>query len=842
MNLFKVTVLTIFIGLAITLSGVDLTEKIEKYAGANATELLELLETQTGKKLYYLNFILENCSANDLAVLKADYLLQNVELAMQTSQFSYTEDYDDDIFKHFVLPHRVSQEPLEDWRAKFMEELKSLVENETDIEAAAILVNLWANEQMTFKQTHGRDQAPITTVKRGYGRCEEMMIIYIAAARAVGIPARPASAPYWNFTNNNHAWVEIWTPAGWQYLGEPNNRLNDVWFTNTTKRSTLIIAEAFGDYESRNTIKQENNVTYISSIEYYTDYEDCQITVFDAENNPVEDARITLYATSWGGLFPLFNLTSDATGNAEIQLGKGSVYVTAFKDGKFAHSLFNMMESSNLTLVLDDDKTIDEQFDFVFPIPQSSIKSDEKKEVLGEKFYLMRENVNLKRKNRLNELKIGYKFAKYYDEVFSQEDDDFFGNREKFIEKCDEIAENSNQFLTVLEKEKHTDIIVKMIDSWDIKELCEIPDSNAIFEVTNIYKIAQNRFDIPDSIFTENLIGFTWRSGTPPQNGWQKEFYQKIEKLAGKTPAKTVKNVLKWVDKQIEIDDNFVWTYFSGSLNPNDILNLKHIPEFYRTKVVNCALKLLGVPIRWKGRLEYFDGAKFVAVENSNEKEEADEKETSLQIAIFVDGKQVKAEAWENFLIADLNEEGTISYTYFDGENDSLTFNAVYRPKADKNIYLEAFMRNGNGDANVVLKSLENLDEITVNLETPKEYLDNSADWDLATLQKLEKIIDSQKTILFVRGEVANEPEARMLKQIAEKSDKFKETEIIIYSENRNNDDIADLTDKFILKTGEKLLDENNDYPVIFLFDETKNLIFSSNGYNMGIVELLLKK
>ena len=85
MNLFKVTVLTIFIGLAITLSGVDLTEKIEKYAGANATELLELLETQTGKKLYYLNFILENCSANDLAVLKADYLLQNVELAMQTS-------------------------------------------------------------------------------------------------------------------------------------------------------------------------------------------------------------------------------------------------------------------------------------------------------------------------------------------------------------------------------------------------------------------------------------------------------------------------------------------------------------------------------------------------------------------------------------------------------------------------------------------------------------------------------------------------------------------------------------------------------------------------------------
>ena len=841
MNLFKVTILTIFIGLATTLMGVDLTEKIEKYAGENATEFLALLDTQTGETLYYLNFLLENCSINDLAVLKADYLLQNVELAMQTSQFSYTEDYDDDIFKHFVLPHRVSQEPLEDWRAQFLEELKPLVENEMDIEAAAILVNLWANEQMTFKQTHGRDQAPITTIKRGYGRCEEMMIIYIAAARAVGIPARPASAPYWNFTNNNHAWVEIWTPAGWQYLGEPSNRLNDVWFTNTTKRSTLIIAEAMGDYKSRNTIKQADNVTYISSIEYYTDYEDCQITVFDEDGNRLEGAKVTLYATSWGGLFPLFKLTTDVDGNAKIQLGKGSVYVTAFKDGKFAYSLFNMMETSNVSLTLQDDKTIDEQFDFVFPIPQSNPNKEDKKEVLGEKFYLMRENANLKLKNRLSEQKIGYKFAKYYDEVFSQKDDDFFENREKFIEKCDEVAENASQFLTVLESGENTDIIIKMMDNWDIKELCEIPDSNAIFEVAKIYTSAQNRFDIPDSIFTENVIGFTWRSGTPPQNGWQPTFYQKIEKLAGKTTQKTVENVLKWVDKQIEIDDDFVWTYFSGSVNPDEILNMKYIPEFYRTKVVNCALKLLGVPIRWKGRLEYFDGAEFVAVENSAEKEEIAE-ETELKISIFVDGKKVKAEPWENFLIADLDEEGSISYTYFDGENDSLTFQAVYRPKADENVYLEAFVRNGNGDANVAIKSLENLDEITVNLKTPKEYLDNSDNWNLVTLQKLENVINSKKTILFVRGEVANEPETRMLKQIAEKSDKFEETEIIIYSENRNNDDIIEFNDIFTLKTGEKLLGENSDYPMIFLFDETKNLIFSSSGYNMGIVDLLLKK
>lgn len=832
-----------------------ITERIGKYSGENADELTQLLEIQEGDTLRYLNFLLKNCSNNDLAVLTEDYLMTNIEFAIKAKEFKYV-NYSEDIFRHFVLPHRVSQEPLEDWREIFYTELKPLVEEVKNIEEAAILVNLWALEQMTFKQTSGRDQAPLTTIKRGIGRCEEMMIIYIAAARSVGIPTRTASVPFWNFTNNNHAWVEIWTPDGWKYTGgaEPANSLNKAWFTKTSQRATLITSRAFGNYESNNTIKQKNNVTMISSIEYYTDFEYVQIEVKGEDDKLVTDATVVLYAATYGGLFPITELKTDETGLVKIPLGKGTVFVTAFKDDKLGYSILNTMDNNSLELKLLENNVIDEQFDFLFPLPVDNSDKVEQKEVLGDNYKLMRENVALKRKDRLNNQKNSIGLVEYYDiaKKTEKQDSTFFKNRKEFLEKCDDIAGNLKQFSYLLGKtndSKENKTIVNMIEKWDIKELCEIPDSTAIQTVVNIFIQARNNFpDIPDSIFVDNVIGFTWRSATPPQNGWQKDFYPKIEKLICKNPAKTVKKVIKWVDKNIEVDEDFVWTYFSGSLNPNDILNMRTIPEFYRTKLINSTLKLLGVPIQWKGRLEYFDGKDFVAVEEKEKKEEQDQKKY-ITISIFVDGEKVKADSYENFLIAKLSEEGTISNIYFDGKNDSLDFKADYRYKDDDNVYIESFVRNGNGDANIIIKSIEGLDSVRIDLITPKEYLDNSDKWCEETKQNVIKLVEKGDSLafrlLFVRGEISTEPEERMLEQLTAKTEEFKKsnTELILYSEIRAVDDLDNLKEKFKIMKGDKIISEDiENYPVIFLLNKENEITFSSIGYNMGIADLLLKK
>ena len=208
----KLLLVILIVTLTISVQAIDLKDRIQRYGGDNASGLLDLLANAVPDTLSYIEFLLLNCSPSDLAVLDAEYLMQNVRYALRSREFAYAQDYDEEIFRHFVLPHRVSQEPLEDWRPQYYEELKDIVKDCEAIEEAAILVNIWCLEEMTYKPTHGRDQSGFTSSKRGYGRCEEMMIIYMCAARAVGIPVRSCSAPYWNFTNSNHAWIEVWTP------------------------------------------------------------------------------------------------------------------------------------------------------------------------------------------------------------------------------------------------------------------------------------------------------------------------------------------------------------------------------------------------------------------------------------------------------------------------------------------------------------------------------------------------------------------------------------------------------------------------------------------------------
>jgi len=209
----------------------------------------------------------------------------------------------------------------------------------------------------------------------------------------------------------------------------------------------------------------------------------------------------------------------------------------------------------------------------------------------------------------------------------------------------------------------------------------------------------------------------------------------------------------------------------------------------------------------------------------------------------------VKADSYENFLIAKLSEDGTISNTYFDGENDSLDYKADYRYKDGDNIYIESFVRNGNGDANIIIKSIEGLDSVKIELITPKEYLDNSDKWSDKTKQNMIKVVEEDDSVgfklLFVRGEIPSEPEERMLEQLSAKTKEFKKTnvELVLYSEIRAIADLDDLKEKFKIMKGDKIISENiENYPVIFLLNEENEIIFSSVGYNMGIADLLLKK
>jgi hypothetical protein len=276
---------------------------------------------------------------------------------------------------------------------------------------------------------------------------------------------------------------------------------------------------------------------------------------------------------------------------------------------------------------------------------------------------------------------------------------------------------------------------------------------------------------------------------------------------------------------------------------------MNSVPDYYRLKLMDSALETLGIPTRWKGELEYYNGKEFVVLEPKKDKKETVIKENSVRLSIFSDGKQVKAEAWGNFQLSEFSE-GELNYYYFDGKNDSLDFILTYPEDKKKDLYIQAGIRNSNGDANVSIRPLTQTEEaVRINLKMPKEYVDISGSFKDDDVKVVKNYISGMELkgskIIMIRGSVQNEPTNRMTSLLLEKIRQYKDngTDLIVYTETRDDTDVSD-TIGLIKKKGGVLIPgiDPETYPVVMLFDSDNNLIFASKGYNMNIGDLLLKK
>ena len=113
---------------------------------------------------------------------------------------------------------------------------------------AALEINHWCHEKVTYVGSDIRTSAPLSTVKNAKGRCGEESTFTVAAYRAAGIPARQCYTPRWAHCDDNHAWVEICIDGKWQYVGacEPEAELNLGWFTQSAKKAMLVHTKVFG--------------------------------------------------------------------------------------------------------------------------------------------------------------------------------------------------------------------------------------------------------------------------------------------------------------------------------------------------------------------------------------------------------------------------------------------------------------------------------------------------------------------------------------------------------------------------------------------------------------------
>ncbi len=168
----------------------------------------------------------------------------------------------EEFYLNYVLHHRVNEEEIRPCRALFWSELRERVAGKRAREAA-IEVNYWCAEHVTYQSGDDRTLSALAVYRRGYGRCGEESVFLVNALRSVGIPARQVYAPRWSHCDDNHAWVELWCDGGWHFTGacEPLMILDQGWFTGAASRAMLVHSRVFPMYAGRTVDIKQKAVT-----------------------------------------------------------------------------------------------------------------------------------------------------------------------------------------------------------------------------------------------------------------------------------------------------------------------------------------------------------------------------------------------------------------------------------------------------------------------------------------------------------------------------------------------------------------------------------------------------
>lgn len=313
--------------------------------------LMVLLVCACGtRKSEYVDWLYEAMPLPDSLQYPRSYWEANVAKTLEVRRRMHW-DIPEREFRHFVLPLRVNNETLDDFRTVYADTLCRRVRG-MSLAEAALEINHWCHEQATYQPSDGRTSAPMATVRRGVGRCGEESVLAVAALRAAGIPARQVYTPRWAHTDDNHAWVEVWVDGKWHFMGacEPAATLDNAWFNGPVSRAMLLHTKVYGDYQGdEDVILRTPCYTEINVIRGYVPARRNFVTVLE-DGQPAEGATVSFHIYNYAEFYPVASYETGADGRAALDTGLGDLLVWARKGDRFG---FAKASGESVTVSLD---------------------------------------------------------------------------------------------------------------------------------------------------------------------------------------------------------------------------------------------------------------------------------------------------------------------------------------------------------------------------------------------------------------------------------------------------------------------------------------------------------
>lgn len=803
-----------------------------------------------------LQFLYAYMPLCDLADYDGDFFLQQVDAALLARDyFPWGRSVPDDLFRHFVLVYRINNENLDTARMVFFEELKDRVKDLSMYEAA-LEVNHWCHEKVTYRGTDARTSAPLALVRTAWGRCGEESTFTATALRAVGIPARQVYTPRWVHTDSNHAWVEVWIDGQWHYLGacEPDYELDRAWFDGPAQRAMMMHTNVFGYYTGpeEKTIEQAL-YSVINLLDNYAETRTVTVYVQDVNGMPVRDARVQFKVYNYAEFYPIATTLTNEEGKTSIISGKGDLMVWANKGDKYGCQK-STPDMDIVTVVLNRN-------------PGVYLEEADVMNVPGEKSFRAPDPMKLKE----NAVRLAYEdsIRNAYMHTFATEDYAKALARDKGLDEKKTwnalyLAQgNWKEIESFILNHKESPSLFPFLASLTEKDLRDTP---ANYLSDHFQAAAADTNPYPEDLFVSYILSprIDIELITPWRSFFRKEFDEERQQQF----RDSIALLIDYVKERISIHDEE--NYYNCRITPKGVHELR-IADSQSCNIYFVALcRSMNIPARIEtstGKTQYYDREQWIDVHLTDPSAETWVEKGFLGINKHADN--IVKPGYSNHYTIAKYEDGDFKTLSF--RNNEQTNNFPYVLELDKGIYrLLTGSRANDGSVFVSTQYFEILpgDSHIVEIKLPevegkllvKGIIDMNSIIERDNADKTTlKDLANNKGLMLCFLDPGREPSIHILQDLPNVSDALNEWDggvLMLIPEDKINSTFDPGAFKGLpLRTSwavdkSKLLEAATtalqlesvvNFPLSLYLTKNGGIIYSSEGYRIGIGEDILR-
>lgn len=825
----------------------EVRDKIVEYQNRNGQDFQQ--------KAQYLTFLYAYMPQSDLADYDLSFFEEQVDIACAARKtFSWGKSLPEDVFRHFVLVYRVNNENLDTARSYIFHQLKDRIKN-LNMYDAALEVNHWCHEHVDYQPSDARTSAPLATLRTSYGRCGEESTLTVTAMRAVGIPARQCYTPRWAHCDDNHAWVEVWIDGKWYFLGacEPAPALNMGWFDNVSTRTMMVHTNVFGKY---NGSEEVNKVTpYYSCINLLSNYADtitAYVTVYDKLHRPAKEASVCFKLYNYAEYYTLAEVKTDEYGRAKLNTGLGDLLVWAKDGNDFAYAKLDLRKQNHLVLILKD------KDDYVDAIPVFlSMNPPKGKPIVNHVSTAARISCE-KRLSKEDKMREAYRatfptksqLQKVKNENFSVE------------EYSDIIRRSEGNYLEINTfLQAHNKKIDNLFLNDFIKSLADKDLRDTKANVLESHLTYFNNSNYPKEIYIQGILPA--RISNELIRSWRQPLKAFFNAEFSSQP--TVNKMIEWTKQNIFIDP--LCNYYNCPISPEGVLKTRRSDAHSRDIFFVAACRSLNIPA-------YLDNASNViyAWQNSDWQEvtfEQKEVEPNENLATLTLHNPNNLTYYIHYTLQRFENGEYVSYDF---ENDPRVENKhiVLNLPAGK-YCLSSGNRYSNGDVVSKLNFFEMKEKekkkITISIPelTPRNHNYGLLKVDAISIngKSINEIIaeSGKEKVIICLVNPGSEPTNHLTKEISARKTEYEKWggKIIFVTEGKkwtkeenqpNNLEVYTKKTEQMVESVNGILrnavhdgaltHSTGEKPVCLVVDKTGTISFLSEGYLIGLGELLL--